>query len=113
VTETDVKTKVMVLNSNPKGYNIDKMLEFLSKQGSVFLLYLIGIAPDKIVNKVLVSVFQEDLLDATLTLKHWSGRNSRGVTQFEGATLHNLIVEPNRKFDSEKAESFLRDLVSL
>lgn len=113
VTETDVKTKIMVLNSNPKGYNIDKMLEFLSKQGSVFLLYLIGIGPDKIVNKVLLSVFQEDLLDATLTLKHWSGRNSRGVTQFEGATLHNLIVEPNRRFDSEKALSFLRDLISL
>ncbi len=113
VTETDIKTKIMVLNSNPKGYNIDKMLEFLSAKGSVFLLYLIGIAPDKIVNKVLVSVFQEDLLDATLTLKHWSGRNSRGVTQFEGATLHRLIIEPNKKFDATKALSFLRGMMSL
>jgi hypothetical protein len=113
VTETDVKTKIMILNSNPKGYNIDKMLEFLSAKGSVFLLYLIGITPDKIVNKVLVSVFQEDLLDATLTLKHWSGRNSRGVTQFEGATLQRLIIEPNKKFESAKAQSFLKELMSL
>jgi hypothetical protein len=113
VTETDVKTKIMVLNSNPKGYNIDKMLEFLSQTGSVFLIYLIGIGPDKIVNKALVSVFQQDLLHATLTLKHWAGRNSRGVTQFEGTTLHKLITEPNRKFDCGKALAFLRDLISL
>jgi hypothetical protein len=28
-TETDVKTKIMILSSNPKAYNLDKMLAFL------------------------------------------------------------------------------------
>lgn len=113
VTETDVKTKIMVLNSNPKGYNIDKLLEFLSQEGTVFLFYFIGIAPDRIVNKVLVSVFQEDLLNATLTLKHWSGRNSRGVTQFEGTTLHRLIVEPTDTIDPVSSKVFLNELIDL
>jgi hypothetical protein len=34
-TETDVKTKIMILNSNPKAYNLDKMLEFLASDRSV------------------------------------------------------------------------------
>jgi hypothetical protein len=35
-TETDVKTKIMILSSNPKAYNLDKILEFLSSSNSVF-----------------------------------------------------------------------------
>ena len=33
-TETDVKTKIMVLDSNPKAYNLDKVLEFLATDRS-------------------------------------------------------------------------------
>ena len=36
LTETDIKTKILFLSSNPKGYNIDKFLNFLSKQKSVY-----------------------------------------------------------------------------
>jgi hypothetical protein len=90
-TATDVKTKIMVLSSNPKGYNIDKLLEFLSMEQSVFMFYFIGLEPNKIINQILVSMFQVDLLNSTILLKHWSGRHSRGVTQFEGKTIHRLI----------------------
>jgi len=79
-TETDVKTKIMILNSNPKAYNLDKMLEFLAEYRSVFMFYFVGIDPEKILNTVLVSMFQRDLLCSTILLRHWSGRNSRGVT---------------------------------
>jgi hypothetical protein len=34
-----------VLSSNPKAYNLDKMLEYLSHERSVFLVYLIGVKP--------------------------------------------------------------------
>lgn len=44
-TETDVKTKIMILNSNPKAYNLDKMLEFLTTDRSVFMFYFVGIDP--------------------------------------------------------------------
>jgi hypothetical protein len=56
-TATDVKTKIMILSSNPKGYNIDKLLEFLSKDQSVFMFYFIGLEPNKIVSQILISMF--------------------------------------------------------
>ena len=75
VTETDVKTKIMILSSNPKAYNLDKILEFLSHDKSVFMFYFVGVDPTRIVNTVLVSMFQTDLLRSTILLRHWAGRN--------------------------------------
>jgi len=46
-TETDIKTKIMVLASAPKGYNLDKMLEFLAEDNTVFMIYLVGIDYEK------------------------------------------------------------------
>lgn len=112
-TETDVKTKIMVLNSNPKAYNIDKMLKFLSQDKTVFMFYFIGIDPGKIVNQILVYMFQEKILSATILLKHWSGRNSRGVTQLEGNVIHNLILSPEINIDSKKGKEFLEGIISL
>jgi len=112
-TATDVKTKIMVLKSNPKAYNLDKMLDFLSGEKSVFMLYFIGLEPNKIVAQALTSVFQKDLLKATILLKHWAGRNSRGVAQFEGETIHRLILNPNNDIDTEVSKQFLEKLIAL
>ncbi|MCH7724072.1 MAG: hypothetical protein IIC76_12190 [Bacteroidetes bacterium] len=113
LTETDVKTKIMILNSNPKAYNIDKFLEFLSRSNTIFLLYFIGIDAEEIVNKVLVSVFQKDLLKSTIVLKHWAGRNSRGVTQFVGTTIHELILNSNNAIERNLADDYLEKLIEL
>ncbi len=110
-TATDVKTKIMILSSNPKGYNIDKLLEFLSNNQAVFMFYFIGLEPNKIVNQILVSMFQTDLLKSTILLKHWAGRHSRGVTQFEGNTIHRLIISPNNKIDEKESKKFLETLI--
>jgi hypothetical protein len=112
-TQTDVKTKIMVLHSNPKAYNIDKMLEFLSEDDSVFLFYFVGLEPVRIVNTVLLSMFQEDLMDSTILLKHWAGRNSRGVTQFDGNVIHELIVSPKNNVNEEKAVLFLKNMIDI
>jgi hypothetical protein len=112
-TETDVKTKIMVLSSNPKAYNLDKILEFLSTEKSVFMFYFVGVDPTRIVNTVLVSMFQTNLLAATILLKHWSGRNSRGVSQFEGRAIEALINNPNVDVDTKGADTFLKKLISL
>jgi hypothetical protein len=112
-TETDVKTKIMVLNSNPKAYNIDKILEFLSRTNTVFMFYFIGIDPGRIANKILVSMFQRDILNSTILLKHWAGRNSRGVTQLEGNTIHNLILSPNKNIDRNRSIEFINSLINL
>ena len=112
-TETDVKTKIMILNSNPKAYNIDKMLEFLAEDRSVFMFYFVGIDPGKIVNTVLVSMFQRALLRSTILLRHWSGRNSRGVTQFEGKIINDLIVTPDSAIDESESIDFLKRVIML
>jgi hypothetical protein len=112
-TETDVKTKIMILNSNPKAYNIDKMLEFLALEKSVFMFYFVGVDATKIVNTVLVSMFEANLLGCTIVLRHWAGRNSRGVTQFEGKTINSLISSPTLDVDQHAAVAFLRNLIAL
>ena len=112
-TETDVKTKIMILDSNPKAYNLDKMLEFLAKPNSVFMFYFVGVDPDKIANTVLVSMFQTKLLSSTILLKHWAGRNSRGVSQFEGKTIGRLIVNPESDIDKLAAREFLDKVVNI
>lgn len=112
-TETDVKTKIMTLNSNPKAYNLDKMLEFLSNDRSVFMFYFVGVDPTSIVSTALVSMFQKDLLQATILLRHWAGRNSRGVSQLEGRAINRLIERPNAEIDEISAREFLKRVIAL
>ncbi len=112
-TATDIKTKVMILNSAPKAYNLDKMLEFLAKEKSVFMFYFVGIMPKQVVGQVLISMFQDDLRDTTHLLKHWAGRNSRGVSQFSGQTIDALIKEPNNNIDIIKSQNFLENIMNL
>lgn len=113
LVETDIKTKMMIFDSNPKGYNLDKMLEFLASPGSVFMFYFVGVESTKIVNTVLVSMFQEKLLNSTIPVRHWAGRNSRGVTQFEGKTISGLILSPNQAIDKQKSIKFLNEVLAL
>lgn len=112
-TETDVKTKIMIRDSNPKAYNLDKMLEFLSSERSVFMFYFIGVEPVKIVNTVLVSMFQNRLLHSTILLKHWAGRNSRGVSQFEGRIISQLILSPDKSITESESVNFLERVLAL
>lgn len=112
-TETDVKTKIMVLSSNPKAYNLDKMLEFLSADRSVFMFYFVGVDPGRIVNTVLASMFQKDLLAATILLRHWAGRNSRGVSQLEGRAINKLIEHQSAEIDLFAAGTFLDRVIAL
>jgi len=112
-TETDVKTKIMILDSNPKAYNLDKMLEFLATEHSVFMFYFVGVEPGKIVNTVLVSMFQKRLLNATILLRHWAGRNSRGVSQFEGKAISQLILHPEKDVEEVASKEFLRQVIAL
>ena len=112
-TETDVKTKIMILNSNPKAYNLDKILEFLAQDRSVFMFYFVGVDPGKIVNTVLISMFQNDLLRSTILLRHWAGRNSRGVTQFEGRTIDSLISSPRGTINEAESVAFLKRVIAL
>ena len=113
LTATDIKTKVLFLDGNPKAYNIDKLLEFLSSDKSVYMIYIIGINEDKSIITRLCSVFDKRLIEATNVIHHWAGRNSRGVAQFIGKALSDILYEkPHSDFDETMANNFLEDLIS-
>ena len=112
-TSTDIKTKVLFLDGNPKAYNIDKLLEFLASDKSVYMIYLIGINEDKSIITRLCSVFDKRLIEATNIIHHWAGRNSRGVAQFIGKALSDILYDkPRFEFDESTANAFLKDMIS-
>lgn len=111
VTETDIKTKILYLSSNPKGYNIDKLLSFLATEKSVYLIYIVAIDSDQKISTRLCSMYHKQLLSGTRIMDHWSGRNSRGVTQYDGKSLEQIVEQFDAKIDVDDAESFLEKLM--
>ncbi|MCH8265679.1 MAG: hypothetical protein IIC10_09800 [Proteobacteria bacterium] len=58
-------------------------------------------------------MFQRDLLRSTILLRHWSGRNSRGVSQFEGKTINDLIDTPESAINESESVEFLKRVIAL
>lgn len=113
VTETDIKTKVLFLDGNPKAYNVDKLLEFLATEKSVYMIYLLGIDDDGSIIARLCSAFDNRLVDATNIIHHWAGRNSRGVAQFIGHALTQILNDKNGTIiNKNKAMSFIEELIN-
>lgn len=106
-TATDIKTKVVFLSSNPKGYNIDKLLSFLSTEKSVYLVYIVAIDENEEISTRLCSMYNRQLLTETRIIKHWAGRNSRGVTQYSGKALEDIVNSFDSTIDVELAMHFL------
>lgn len=113
-TETDIKSKTMTLKGNPKAYNIDKLLEFLSTERSVYLIYLLGIDSGGKITTRLCSVFDKRLLAATNVTSLCAGRNSRGVVQFYGNVLTEILEDESEGIiNVQHAEAFLDRLLAL
>ena len=112
-TYTDIKTKVIYLNSNPKAYNVDKFLKQMADSRSVFLFFFIGVDENSIFKTLLCSVYHGKLIDNTFLQFHWAGRNTRGVTQFSGIAIDEMLKEKNftNKINLEKAKKFLQELL--
>jgi hypothetical protein len=110
-TETDIKTKVLFLSSNPKGYNIDKLLSFLAMERSVYLIYVVAIDEHRHISTRLCSMYNRQILNGTRIIRHWAGRNSRGVTQYDGSALESTIFEFDCSINSYVAEQFIRTCI--
>ncbi|MBR5276310.1 MAG: hypothetical protein IKU35_04130 [Bacteroidaceae bacterium] len=110
---TDIKTKVLYLDSNPKAYNIDKFLMCMGKEKSVFMFFFVGIDDTGIVNTILASVFHNKLQDTTFLQHHWAGRGTRGAAQFNGKTINEMLQEDPfiNKIDIDKSKQFLKNLL--
>lgn len=113
-TLTDIKTKVVYLNSNPKAYNIDKFLRQMADDKSVFLFYFIGVDESGVFRTVLSSVYHDELMDNTILQFHWAGRSSRGAAQFSGVALDSLLRKESftNTIDAEKSKRFLEKLIA-
>ena len=112
-TKTDIKTKILFLSSNPKGFNIDKLLSFLAQPNTVYLIYILTIDSDRAMRSCLCSVYDQTLLANTRILYHWAGRNSRGVTQYNGEGLKGIVLSNDHKIDPVAAQEFLMQCLNL
>lgn len=112
LTETDIKTKVLFLSSNPKGYNIDKLLSFLSDEKSVYLVYVIAIDKNRTIQTRLCSMFNRQLLSGTRIITHWAGRSSRGVTQYDGKALEAIIEDFDFEIDYDASQNIITDFLN-
>lgn len=106
-TATDIKSKIRYLSSNPKGYNVDKLLSFLSQDNSVYLTYVVAIDANKKISTRLCSIFNRQILNGTRIIKHWAGRNSRGVAQYDGIALENVVSDFDISIDTSAAKCFI------
>ena len=113
-TYTDIKTKVIYLDSAPKAYNVDKFLAKMSEKDSSFFFFIIGIDENGIFNTILCSVYHNELIDASVVQHHWAGRATRGVVQFTGRALNRMLERKNfvNIIDDVKARHFLDILIA-
>jgi hypothetical protein len=111
IVNVDIKSKLLSLKSAPKAFNVDKMLEFLSSDTSVYLIFLVGISENNKIKTELVSIFDVDIMKSTRFQTHWAGRDSRGVAQFNGDVLDKIIKSGKNKIDIEYAKKWLKNLI--
>lgn len=112
-TYTDIKTKILYLDSAPKAYNVDKFLEKMAESDSSFFFFLIGIDEHGVFNTALCSVYHDDLIDASVVQHHWAGRATRGVVQLNGKVLNQILSDKAfvNNIDQQKATNYLKDLL--
>ena len=58
-------------------------------------------------------MYNDQLLSGTKIIKHWAGRNSRGVTQYIGKNLESIINRFDWGIDSIKSQKFISECLEL
>ncbi len=114
-TYTDVKTKIMYLKSNPKGYNVDKFIKCMGEDRSVFMFFFVALDETGITNTLLCSAYDQSIIKSTLIQKHWSGRARRGTTQLKSSEINNILNQRDfvNDIDIELARGFIKQLHDL
>lgn len=115
----DVKTKIISENSNsePKVYNIDKFLEFLSKDNTVFLILFVGIdIENNTIEIALRSPFDVELLEEQSIQSVWAWRWRRGTVQYSGNSISKVLFRQPKQadyIDTDQAYDYILYLLNL
>ena len=54
-------------------------------------------------------MFNRQLLSGTRIIRHWAGRNSRGVTQYDGEALEAIVEDFDSGIDYIVAQDFISE----
>lgn len=109
----DIKSKLRGRLSNPKLYNIDKLLRALADGRTVMVVLFVEVDLEaRHVAARLVNVLDEVVRTATRVQPHWAGRGSRGVTQMVGGTEAIFAPDFEAHIDVEAARRFVQDLMN-
>ena len=86
----------------------------MADSNSIFLFFFIGIDDTRLIKTTLCSVYHEKLIDNTLLQYHWAGRSTRGVAQFSGEAIDEILNESifENLIDEKKALMFLQGLLN-
>lgn len=57
-------------------------------------------------------MFNRQLLSGTRIIKHWEGRNSRGVTQYDGRALEAIVEDFDFEIDYDAAQNIITDFLN-
>lgn len=107
----DIKSKILTKESNPKGYNVDKFLRFLSEENTVYLTFLVGFDETQ-TKTAFFTPFDSEIIRTVEVQKHWSGKNSRGTIQYSGKTLSAMLTgNYESEISEENARLFLQVLI--
>ncbi len=58
-------------------------------------------------------MFQKELLENTRCMKHWAGRQRRGVTQFYGSIVKDLLEQDSVHIDVDYAITKLEEMIKI
>lgn len=113
-TITDIKTKILYLNSNPKAFNIDKFLKCMSLGNTIMMFYLVGIDDHGNIITKLCSAYHKELISGTIFQSHWAGRATRGVAQYNGEVLNKILLAEKftNEIDTEISSNFIESMLA-
>ena len=77
------------------------------------MFFFIGIDENDIFNMILCSVYHKKLIENTILQFHWAGRSTRGVAQFNGSAINEMLKETpfSNAIDKEQASLFIKSLL--
>jgi hypothetical protein len=110
----DIKTKLNHLSSNPKAFNIDKILKILSNKKEIFCFLILVIdVKRQCIESRLIPILATEFISMLRVQHHWAGRKSRGVTQMSG-NINSLVDKQNSlSFHLNTARTYLHGLLDI